>query len=240
MPCSPVSSSLFRFPIEQSFKGAIVAKNNKVYFPVDALSRREDFDVWYEDGELFYHLEGDWSEEKSRIALMGRLGGETASIKPDFKSLSYYLREGLHTYSLTTHRIFRHYYIEGMIWEVYGSMRNPPFDFITVDRNGRNKRDAHVRVVKFRDKGYCYEVSVVDIEKLRIATVSAIAIGIKEEHKGDSRGEDLPKDAPRLERIKRRIFTSGGFTFDEMVAKDPEIARIAALNPHPFSKEKTD
>ena len=33
-------------------------KNNKVYFPVDAIARHEDFDVWYEDGDVFLSLKG--------------------------------------------------------------------------------------------------------------------------------------------------------------------------------------
>ena len=38
-------------------------KNNKVYFPVDAIARHEDFDVWYEDGDVFLSLKGAWSGE---------------------------------------------------------------------------------------------------------------------------------------------------------------------------------
>lgn len=72
-----------------------------------------------------------------------------------------------------------------------------------------------------------------DLSKLRIAAIAAVAICIKEENKGESRGEDLTKDAPRMERIKRRIFSSSSKTYDEMVAEDPEIAKIAAMEPRP-------
>lgn len=207
-----------------------MAKNNKVYFPKDAIASGEDFDVWFEDGDILYHLEGDWSGE-NRIAIIGRLGGEAACIKPDFKQLSYYLREGLHTYSLQTYSIFKHYYVEGMIWDIHGSMHNPPLDFITQNRNGEDRRDVHICLKRFRDKGLCYEVTVKDISKLRIAVISAIAILMKEVNRGESKGEELSKDAPRLERIKKRIFSNSSFTFEQMCEKDPEIALIAEMEP---------
>ena len=69
-------------------------KNNKVYFRRTLLSRHEDFDMWYEDGDLFLRFEGDWSQEKSKKAVIGRMGGEIGCIKPDHKTVNYYLREG--------------------------------------------------------------------------------------------------------------------------------------------------
>lgn len=218
---------------DETAEGAVLAKNNKVYFPIDAVAKHEDFDMWYDDGDLFLHFEGDWSEEKNKIAVIGRMGGEIGCIKPDFKSLSYYLREGRWEYSLVTHTIFKHYYVEGMVWDIHGSMRTPPFTIYTQNRAGDKVKDVHIKVVDFRNKGLCYEVRVKDLSKLRIAAIAAVAICIKEENKGESRGEDLTKDAPRMERIKRRIFSSSSKTYDEMVAEDPEIAKIAAMEPRP-------
>lgn len=33
-------------------------KFNKMYFPVDAIAKHEDFDVWYSDGERALRFEG--------------------------------------------------------------------------------------------------------------------------------------------------------------------------------------
>ena len=53
-------------------------KFNKVYIPVDALARHEDFDTWYEDGDLFLHFacKKGWKSEKDRVQIFGRMGGQ--------------------------------------------------------------------------------------------------------------------------------------------------------------------
>lgn len=201
-------------------------KNNKVYFQKDALSRREDFDVWYEDGTLFHRFEGDWSTEKGKIAVMGRMGGEVSHIKPDHLTLNYYLRLGRWEYCLHTYTIFKHYYVEGMLWDVYGSLAQPPFDFVKESKDCAPQKAGHVKLVNFRDKGECYEIRVKDVTNLRVATLATIAIGIKEANLGRSEGEEKPNPT-RWEKIKDTVFTNKGKTFDEMCAEDDEVREIA-------------
>lgn len=67
-------------------------KFNKMYFPVDAIAKHEDFDVWYSDGERALRFEGPWEKESDRIAMIGRMGGQIGQIRPDNKALNYYLR----------------------------------------------------------------------------------------------------------------------------------------------------
>ena len=55
-------------------------KFNKMYFPVDAIAKHEDFDVWYSDGERALRFEGPWEKESDRIAMIGRMGGQIGQI----------------------------------------------------------------------------------------------------------------------------------------------------------------
>ncbi len=192
---------------------------NKVYIPRDAIARHEDFDTWYEDGDLFYHFEGDWQTEKDRIAIIGRMGGEVACIKPDHLTLTYYLRLERWEHCFHPYTIFKHYYVEGMLWDIYGSFADPPFDFITESHTGDDMRDGHVKLVNFRNKGECFEVRVRDLNKLRMAVITVVAMGIKEEYKGLSEGEEKI-NASRWEKLKGRIFTNKGFTYDQILAEE--------------------
>ena len=65
-------------------------RNNRVYMPVDAVDKREDFELYYADGDVFVTVksEGNWQSEKDRIAIYNRFGGEMARIKTDPKQLS--------------------------------------------------------------------------------------------------------------------------------------------------------
>ena len=39
----------------------------KVYIPVDCIERKEDFDMFYEDGDIFATAKSDWENEKSKV-----------------------------------------------------------------------------------------------------------------------------------------------------------------------------
>lgn len=201
-------------------------KNNKVYFQKDAIARHENFDAWYEDGTLFMRFEADWKSEKDTVAVIGRMGGEVGCIKPDHKTINYYLRSERWEHCLHTYTIFKHYYVEGMLWDMYGSLQNPPCDFITETRDRDDKRDVHIKVVKFRDKGECYEVRVTDLAKLRLALIAVVAIAIKEEWKGLSEGEEDPH-ATLLDKIKKNLKGNRGKTY-ERVLQEEELERAKA------------
>ena len=193
-------------------------KNNKVYFQKDALSRHEDFDMWYEDGDLFLRFEGDWSQEKSKKAVIGRMGGEIGCIKPDHKTVNYYLREGRWEHCLHTYTILSHYYVEGMSWDIYSSMDEVPFDFIDENKEGGASRPVHVKLVNFRDKGECYEIRVKDLSHLRIASIAVVGIAMKEEFKGLSEGEEYTGSS-KLQKIKQNVLGLRGKTYEEVMAE---------------------
>lgn len=192
--------------------------NNKAYFPKDALARHEDFDVWYEDGALLLHIEGPWTSEKDKVAIIGRWGGEVGHIKPDYRTLAYYVRMERWEYCMHPYTIFHHYYIEGMLWDIYGSMEKGSFHFVReATKDGKTEKDGHVKVVNFKGHGECYEVMVKDVAKLRIAVASVIAIAIKEEFRGLSEGEENPNPTLR-ERIKNNVFGGKGKTCEQALA----------------------
>lgn len=192
-------------------------KFNKVYIPVDAVSKHEDFDTYYEDGDLFYRFENKkgWTEEKQKVAVMGRMGGENGQIRPDHRCLNYFLRFERYQYIMHPHVVGKHYYIEGMLWDIYGAVSEPPIDFYTETRTSYNHKDVHVKLKEFKNKGMCYEIHVPDLQKLRIAVIAFVAMLIKEEWKGLSEGEDY-KGATWGERLKGRLFESKGIPYDEM------------------------
>ncbi len=186
-------------------------KNNKVYFRRDALARHEDFDVWYADGDLFMSVRGPWKAEGDKVALMGRLGGEIGAIKPDRSALAYTIRMERYEYVLHTLRIFEHYSVEGMLWDVEGSLSDSPLDFVY----DGDRKDVHVRALDFKDKGSCYEIKVSDVAKLRIACAAVIAMGIKEEYRGLSEGEK--KESPSmLDKVRGFLFTNKGTSYEEL------------------------
>lgn len=156
-------------------------KFNKMYFPVDAIAKHEDFDVWYSDGERALRFEGPWEKESDRIAMIGRMGGQIGQIRPDNKALNYYLRHDRFEYEFQTRVIMEHYYVEGMLWDIHGSVSKPPVDFFQIKKN---KNEVHVRKTLFKDHGECFEVTARDTATLRIAVEATVAMCIKEEYKG--------------------------------------------------------
>ena len=69
-------------------------KYNKIYFQQDAIAKHEDFDAWYEDGEIFlqFKCKKGWKREKDQVQIMGRMGGQVGLIRPDNRVLNYFIR----------------------------------------------------------------------------------------------------------------------------------------------------
>lgn len=193
-------------------------RNNRVYMQVDAIDKREDFNLWYADGDVFLTVKSAWTKENDRVEIYNRLGGQMARIRFDPNTLTYFVGVERYEYELHTYTIFEHYFFKGMLWDICGSIQDPPLDF----RNeGTGKLDVRIGRVKFRDHGHCLEIKVKDISKLRIAACCVIAMAIKESYKGKSEGE--PIEYTGLEKWKRRIFTNKGITYEEILAmKDAE------------------
>ena len=189
-------------------------KNNRVYMPIDAVDTREDFQLWYADGDLFLTVKGDWKSEKDKVSIISRHGGEMGRIKPDPNGVVMYVGVERYEYELHTYTIFEHYFFKGMLWDIYGCIDDPPLDF----RNeGTGKLDVRISRVKFRDHGMCYEIKVKDLAKLRIAACAVIAMKIKESFRGRSEGE--PDDSVKgLAKLKKRIFDSKGYSYEEILA----------------------
>ncbi|MCI2241166.1 hypothetical protein [Adlercreutzia faecimuris] len=205
-------------------------KNNKVYLPADALSRHDDFDILFEDGTPLYHVRGDWSSERGKVRFIGRMGGENCVIKPDAQTLSYYIQLERHEHALRTFRLFDHYYLEGRLWQIRGSLTTCPLDFVN-EKTGR--KEVHVSRRLFRGMGDAYEVRVTDVAKLRIAAAAVVALAKKEEWRGKSEGEKSPEGS-RLARLREWALGGRGKTYEELLATDPayaqqEAARLARL-----------
>lgn len=231
--------------------GGFTVKFNKIYLPVDALARHEDFDTWYEDGDLFLHFASKkgWQSEKDKVQIYGRMGGQVGEIKPDNYTLVYFIRYERYEYKLHTYVIGHHYYIEGMVWDLYGSFNEPPFSLVEETLTSYNRRSVRVRRVEnFKNHGACLEIHVPELEKLRIAVACIVAIGLKEEWKGKSEGEDR-EIGSRLQRIKSRILDNKGYTYDEiqqMIAENHPLVQIIKPtgrpidNPHSHYKKRRD
>lgn len=223
-------------------------KFNKVYIPQDAISKHEDFDTWYEDGDLFLHFESKqgWKREKDQVQIIGRMGGQVGLIKPDNNTLNYYIRYERWEYILHTIVIEHHYFVEGMVWDMYGCAHKPPVNIVEETLTSFDHKAVHIKLVDFRNKGMCYEVHVPEIEKLRIGVASFVAMLIKEEWKGLSEGNDYtPKGF--LNNLKSRIFENKGFTYEEiqeMIELDSPYTRIIKPEGRPVdhkdSKLKKD
>lgn len=217
-------------------------KFNKVYFPVDAIAKHENFDAWYEDGDVFlqFMCKKGWKSEKDQVQIMGRMGGQVGLIRPDNRTLNYFIRYERWEYILHTYVIEHHYYVEGMVWDLYGCAHEPPFDFVEETMTSYNHKAVHVKTKEFKNHGLCYEVHVPDLTKLRIAVASLVAILIKEEWKGLSEGEEW-ESANVLERIKGRIFENKGYTYEEiqnMIALDSPLVRIFRPEGRPIDYMK--
>ena len=189
-------------------------KNNRVYLPIGAVDKREDFKLWYADGDLFLTVKSDWQSEKDRVAIFNRMGGELGRIRTDPHGVVYHVGVERYEYELHTYTIFEHYFFKGMLWEIDGGLVDKQVDF----RNtGTGKLDVRVTQVKFKDKGRCYESKVKDLSKLRIAACCVIAMAIKESFKGRSEGEPVEKKG--FEKLKDRILTNKGITYEEILAQ---------------------
>ena len=162
-------------------------KNNRVYMPIDAVDKREDFNLWYADGDLFMTVKSAWTKENDKVSIISRRGGEMGRIRFDPRSLVYFVGVERYEYELHTYTIFEHYYFKGMLWDIGGGLNDVPLDF----RNeGTGKLDVRISHVRFKDKGKCLEIKVKDLAKLRIAACCVIAMAIKESYKGKSEGEN--------------------------------------------------
>ena len=150
-------------------------RNNRVYMPVDAVDKREDFNLWYADGDVFLTVKCDWSKENSKVAIFNRMGGELGRIKFDPNTLVYFVGVERYEYELHTYTIFEHYFFKGMLWDIMGCLDEPPLDFVN---QGTGKSDVRISRVKFKDKGQFYEIKVKVLSKLRIAACAVIAIAI--------------------------------------------------------------
>ena len=191
-------------------------KNNKAYLSQNAFARHENFDAWYEDGDVFLSFKGSWSDEHDKVTIVGRMGGEMGCIKPDPKALTYYLKLERWEYVFHTLRLFKRYYVNGMKWMVEGSLSAPPIDFTHEETLSR---EVHVRAIDFRDKGPCYEIKAKDVAQLRIAVAAVVALGIKEEYRGLSEGEKDP-NASKLEKAKHWMFAGKGITYEELLKRE--------------------
>ena len=224
-----------------------MTKFNKIYLQKDALKNavenHQDFDTWYEDGELFLHFESKqgWTREKDHVQIIGRMGGQVGLIKPDNKAVVYEIKYERFDYRLHTYVINQHYYIEGMVWDLYGSFYNPPFALVEETLTSFDRKAAYVRLTNFKGKGECYEIHVRELEKLRLAVASIVAIGLKETWKGKSEGEDR-EYGTRLERIKRQIFDEKGYTFEqiqEMIKEGHPLVQVIKPTGRPIDSPQS-
>ena len=200
-------------------------KNNRVYMQVDAWDKREEFNLWYGDGDVFVTVKKkDWNDEKSLVEIYNRFGGQMARIKTDPKGMVYHVGVERYEYELHTYTIFEHYFFKGMLWEIVGGLNERQLDF---KNEGTGKLDVRIGTVKFKDKGRCYEIKVKDLSKLRIAACAVIAIAQKESYKGLSEGEPIEKKG--LEKWKDRILGTKGITYEQILAAR-EAEETAAAN----------
>ena len=216
-------------------------KNNKVYMPLDAIERHEDFEIIYPDGERFLRFEGPWEKESDIIRIVSRLGAESGKIRPDPKTLGYYIRLERYEYLFRTIRIFRHYYVKGMLWNIKGSLSDLPMSFVYEgNAQGEMGNDVHVRQTKLKGLGDCYEIRVDTVNKLRPAACVVVAMAIKEHYRGLSEGEEPRYESP-WQKLKKRIFEKG-VTLEELERMEElEEARQYALSqmgPDPKKAKK--
>lgn len=190
-------------------------KNNAIYIPVDALSKHEDFDIWYRDGDLAFRFTGDWTKESDKVHIWNRHGAECGSIRldPGSKSMIYAKMERWE-YELHTYVIFEDYYFKGMLWKIEGSPSKPPLDFYS-ERSEKN--EVRIRKTTFKNHGECFEVKVRDLAVLRIAAAALVSIMFKEEYKGLSEGIEDP-NATRADKMKRFFKGNKGLTYEQILA----------------------
>lgn len=202
--------------------------NKKLFIPKDAIERHEDFCAYYEDGDVCLTFRGPWESEKDKVLIFTRFGGEGGSIKPDLNMVDYLIKLERYSYTLQTFVLFKHYYVVGMLWDIWGSPSDPPF---TCEREataeGDIAKDMRVKLVDdFRGMGPHFEVRVAEIHKLRIAAVVLVAMLIKEYYKGLSEGEEDPHK-PFWQKIRDNAFGKKGLTYEEVLAEE-ERRRVRA------------
>ena len=216
-----------------------MAKSNeikKVFIPIDGVARREDFPIWYEDGFEFatVHGESGWQSEKDRVQLLGCTGGQIARIKPDFRALTYDVRVDMYTYVLKTYTLFKHYFLLGMLWQMYGGLQDEKCTFIN---ENTKKKDVYIyRLNDFKGRGPCYEVRVRNLNKLRPAAACTVAMMIKEEFRGLSIGEPDPNENLLL-KLKKFVLETG-YTYEEILAR--EAAGKNVIKPMDMTKRAPD
>ncbi|MCQ2752261.1 MAG: hypothetical protein MJ189_04105, partial [Coriobacteriales bacterium] len=195
---------------------------------------KKDFDIFYEDNDLFATVKSDWNSEKSKVDLIGSSNELRARIKPDFKALTYDVQVDRFTYTFKTYHIFRYYFLEGMKWEMFSSISTGHANCVNQDDH---RKDVLVALVKdFRGLGPCYEVRVKDISKLRAAVAFIVCIMIKEDYKGLSVG--LPAKRNTWGKFKYWLFDKG-YTYEESLQVPEELIRqtIKAKMNMPTMKE---
>lgn len=222
-------------------------KFNKVYIQQDAvknaIENKQEFDAWYEDGDVFVHFQSKkgWTREKDPTEIIDRMGGEVGRIKPDNYTLVYDIRYERYDYRLHTYVINKHYYIEGMVWDLYGCAHEPPCKIVEETLTSFNHKVVHIKLVNFKNKGMCYEIHVPELEKLRIAVASFVAILLKEEWKGKSEGEEYTPPG-FLNNLKSRVFENKGFTYEEiqeLIEKESPYVRIIKPQGRPCDHKES-
>lgn len=198
--------------------------NKKLFIPKDAIERHEDFCAYYEDGDVCLTFKSDWESEKSKVIIFTRFGGEGGSIKPDLNMVDYLIKLERYSYTLQTFVLFKHYYVVGMLWDIWGSPSNPPF---TCEREataeGDIAKDMRVKLIDdFRGNGPHFEVRVAEIHKLRIAAVVLVAMLIKEHYMGLSEGEEEPNKS-FWQKIKDNAFGKKGLTYEEVLEQEERL-----------------
>ena len=83
-------------------------RNNRVYMPVDAVNNREDFQLYYADGDVFLTVKSDWNSERDKVRIYNRMGGELGRIRTDPQTLTYFVGVERYEYELHTYTIFEH------------------------------------------------------------------------------------------------------------------------------------
>ena len=213
-----------------------------MYIPVDALARHEDFDTWYEDGDLFLHFacKKGWKSEKDRVQIFGRMGGQVGEIKPDNRALVYdIMYERFIACTPTSSSITT----TSRAWcgTCTAAITSLPTALSRRRLSATTANRCACAASKVQDHGPCYEVHVLELEKLRIAVACLVAIGYKEEWKGLSEGED--RELGNLwQRMKGRIFENKGFTYEQiqqMIAEDHPLVKILKPTGRPIDNPKS-
>lgn len=195
-------------------------KNIRLYMPVDAIANHEDFDIWNDEGESGFRVTGEWQYEKDPAVINGQFGTRIAKVKADRNIVNYYLKVGLYSYEFQPRIIFKHYFVEGVAWDIKGSLTSLPIDFMCVFNADKPIKDAHVRKVEFADKGECYELTVYAPDYLYIAVTTLVAMAIKEEWRGLSTGE--PEESPGFFSKVKKAVGKKGVVVPEAAPEDDE------------------